>query len=90
MNRALMKRSSSGGSVVDGAVPAVASLVLPGLGQLINGESNKALGVVAVWGIAGLGFLGVLPIIGGIAGLVAGATHIYAVADGYFTGRKKG
>ena len=35
-------------------------------------------------------FLGSLPLIGGIAGLVAGGTWIYAVADGYVTGKRKG
>ena len=82
-----MKRDS--GSAASGAVPAVASFFIPGLGQLINGEGDKALGVFAVWGIAGLGVVGAIPIIGWAAGLVVGATTIYAVADGYFTGRKK-
>ncbi len=88
----LMKRSS--GSVADGAVPAVASGFVPGLGQLMNGESDKALGVFVVAAICGGGLLGGIlggiPIIGGIAGLVGGITWIYGVADGYLTGRKKG
>jgi TM2 domain-containing membrane protein YozV len=67
----------------------VASFFIPGLGQLINGEGDKALGVFATWGIAGLGVVGAIPLIGWAAGLVVGATHIYAVADGYFTGKKK-
>lgn len=77
------------GSVVDGAVPAVASAVVPGLGQLINGESDKAIGVFAVALIAGLGFWAGIPLIGGLAGLIATITWIYGVADGYFTGRRK-
>ena len=85
---------SSSGSVADGAVPAVASAVVPGLGQLINGEGDKALGVFAVAAICGGGILGGvlggIPLIGGIAGLVGTATWIYGVADGYLTGRKKG
>ena len=88
MGNALMKRS--GGSVASGAVPAVASALIPGLGQLINGEGDKALGVFAVWAVAGLGFLGVIPLIGTLAGAVGGVTWIYGVADGYLTGRKKG
>lgn len=82
-----MKKSS--GSVVDGAVPAVASAFLPGLGQLVNGEKDKALGVFVIWLVSGLGFLGMLPLIGTVAWLVGGATWIYGVADGYFTGKKK-
>ena len=81
-----MRRRSGGGS---GVVPAVASVVVPGLGQLINGEGDKALGVFAVWGIAGLGFIGAIPLIGTVAAVVGGATWVYAVADGYVTGRKK-
>jgi TM2 domain-containing membrane protein YozV len=87
MSKALVKRSSDGGG--SGIVPGVASAFLPGLGQLINGEGDKAIGVFAVWGVAGLSLLGAIPIIGWAAGLVGGATWIYGVADGYFTGRKK-
>ncbi len=83
-----MRRSR--GSVASGAVPAVASAVVPGLGQLINGEGDKALGVFAVSVVAGLGFLGVIPVIGTVAGLVGSATWVYGVADGYITGRRKG
>lgn len=81
-----MKRDES---PARGAVPAVASFFVPGLGQLINGEGDKALGVFAVWGIAGLGILGAIPLIGTAAWAVGAATHIYAVADGYVTGKKK-
>ncbi|MEM9493674.1 MAG: hypothetical protein AAGC55_31280 [Myxococcota bacterium] len=88
MSKALMKPES--GSVVRGVIPAAASAVIPGLGQLINGEGNKALGVFAVAVVAGASFWGSVPLIGGVAGLVAGGTWIYGVADGYLTGRKKG
>ena len=87
MSKALVKRS---GSVVDGAVPAVASAVIPGLGQLINGQGDKALGVFAVATIAGLGFWAGIPLIAGVAGLVGGVTWVYGVADGYVTGKRKG
>lgn len=87
MSKALVKRSSGGGG--SGIVPAVASGFLPGLGQLINGEGDKALGVAAVAIVAGASFIGAIPIVGWAAGLVYGATWIYGVADGYFTGRKK-
>ena len=87
MSKALVKSSGSGGG--SGIVPAVASAFVPGLGQLINGESDKALGVFAVATVAGLSIVGAIPIIGWAAGLVGGATWLYGVADGYFTGRKK-
>jgi hypothetical protein len=87
MSKALVKQSgSSGGS---GVVPAVASFVIPGIGQLINGESDKAVGVFAVSVVTGLAFLGVIPVLGGIAGLVHLGTHIYAVGDAYVQGKKK-
>lgn len=86
MSKALVKSSGGGGS---GIVPAVCSGFVPGLGQLVNGETDKAIGVFAVSTIAGLGFIGAIPIIGPIAGLVGISTWIYGVADGYFTGRKK-
>jgi hypothetical protein len=91
MTTSLEKRSS--GSAASGLVPAVASGLVPGLGQLLNGDGTKALGVFAVAFVCGAGLmsglLGGIPIIGAMAGLVATLTWIYAVADGYFSGRKK-
>jgi len=84
MSKALVRRG--GGS---GIVPAACSLIVPGVGQLVNGETDKAIGVFAVWGIAGLGFLGAIPLIGGIAAMVAIGTHVYAVGDAYVQGRRK-
>jgi hypothetical protein len=84
MSKALVRRS--GGS---GVVPAVCSAFLPGVGQLVNGETDKAIGVLVVAGVSGLSFLGAIPIVGGIAGLVYGATWVYAVADGYIQGKRK-
>jgi TM2 domain-containing membrane protein YozV len=88
MSKALVKYSgkSGGGS---GVVPAVCSALIPGVGQLVNGEVDKAIGVFAVAAITGASFLGAIPLIGGIAGLVYGATWIYGVADGYIQGKKK-
>jgi hypothetical protein len=86
MSKALVK--SSGGSG-NGVVPAVASLLIPGVGQLINGEGDKALGVFVVSVATAAAFLGGLPIIGTVLGLVHGATHIYAVGDAYIQGKKK-
>lgn len=87
MSKALVKRSSGGGG--SGIVPAVASGFFPGLGQLLNGEGDKALGVAAVAIVSGAAVVGAIPIIGWAAGLVYGATWIYGVADGFFSGRKK-
>jgi len=84
MSNALVRRG--GGS---GIVPAACSLIVPGVGQLVNGETDKAIGVFAVWGIAGLGFLGAIPLIGGVAALVGVATNLYAVGDAYVQGRRK-
>lgn len=71
-------------------VPAVCSAVVPGLGQLVNGETDKAIGVFVVAAVAGASFLGGLPLIGGIASLVYGATWLYGVADGYVQGKRRG
>lgn len=71
------------------AIPAVASGFIPGLGQLINRDTDKALGVFAVAAVTGAGFIAGLPLIGGIAGLVYGGTWIYGVADGYFSSAKR-
>jgi TM2 domain-containing membrane protein YozV len=88
MSNALVKSSSSssGGS---GLVPAACSLVIPGVGQLINGETDKAIGVFVVAAVSASSFIGAIPVIGSIAGLVWGATWLYGVADGFLEGRKK-
>ncbi len=86
MSSSLVKHSGGGGT---GVVPAVCSAIIPGVGQLVNGETDKAIGVFVVWGVAGLGLIGAIPVIGGIAGLVGGATWLYGVGDAYLTGRRK-
>jgi TM2 domain-containing membrane protein YozV len=83
MSKALVRRSS--GNSTSGIVPAVASALIPGVGQLINGETDKAIGVFVVATVAGASALSWLPLVG----LVYGATWLYGVADGYLTGRKK-
>jgi hypothetical protein len=91
MSTSLEKPSS--GSAARGLVPAVASGFVPGLGQLINGEGTKALGVFVVAFVTGAGLLSGLltgiPLIGPLIGLAATLTWLYAVIDGYVTGRKK-
>jgi TM2 domain-containing membrane protein YozV len=88
MSKALVKRSGGGGGG-SGVVPAVCSAIIPGVGQLVNGETDKAIGVFVVAAVAGASFLGAIPILGGVASLVYGATWVYGVADGYIQGRKK-
>jgi hypothetical protein len=90
MSNALVKSSSSAsGSGGSGLVPAACSLVIPGVGQLINGETDKAIGVFVVAAATGAAFLGGLPLIGGVLGLVHLATHVYAVGDAYIQARRK-
>lgn len=78
------------GSTASGVVPAVCSAIVPGLGQLVNKQTDKAIGVFAVYTVAGASLLGALPILGPVAGVVAGATWLYGVFDGYVTGKKRG
>ena len=87
MSGSLIKRPQ--GSVVDGLIPAAASWFIPGLGQLINRQSDKAIGVFAVSVIAGASFLASIPLLGKLAGAVAAVTWLYGIVDGYLTGRRK-
>ena len=85
MSKALVRKSDGG----SGVVPAICSAIIPGTGQLVNGQSDKAIGVFVVYTVAGASLLGALPILGPFAGLIAGATWLYGVADGYVQGKKK-
>jgi len=87
MSKALVKRS--GGGDGNGVVPAVSSLIIPGVGQMINGETDKALGVFVVSVVTGAGFFLGLPLVGGLFGLAHLATHVYAVGDAYIQGKRK-
>ena len=87
MSKALVPRSS--GDAASGVVPAVASAIIPGVGQLINGETDKAIGVFVVAAVSGASLVGAIPLIGSVAGLLYGATWLYGVADGFVQGRKK-
>ncbi|HEX3764782.1 MAG TPA: hypothetical protein VHW23_39070 [Kofleriaceae bacterium] len=89
MGNSLIKSSRGRRDNVAGIVPAACSAVVPGLGQLINGDTDKALGVFAVAAIAGASLIHVIPILGSVAGLVYGATWLYGIADGFLEGRKK-
>lgn len=70
-------------------MPAVCSALIPGVGQLVNGETDKAIGVFAVAAVSGAGFLAGIPVIGWAAGLIYSATWLYGVADGYIQGKRK-
>jgi TM2 domain-containing membrane protein YozV len=76
-------------SKAKGIVPATASLVVPGVGQLINGQGTKALGVFGVALATGAAFMTGLPLLGGIIGAAHVVTHVYAVGDAYVQARKK-
>lgn len=89
MSKALIKSSGGRTSHVAGIVPAACSAVIPGLGQLINGDTDKAIGVFVVAAVSGLSIVGAIPLIGSVAGLVGTATWLYGVADGFLQGRKK-
>ncbi len=84
MTTALTKRSKA-----RGVVPAAASLVVPGAGQLINGQGTKALGVFGIAMATGAAFLTGLPLLGGLIGVAHLVTHGYAVGDAYIQARKK-
>ena len=85
MSKALVRRGGG-----NGVVPAVCSAVIPGVGQLVNGETEKAIGVFAVAVVAGSSFLGAIPLLGAAAGVVYGVTWLYGVADGYIQGKRRG
>jgi len=89
MSKALVKSVGSKGDRAGGIVPAVCSAVIPGVGQLVNGETDKAIGVFVVAAISGASFVGAIPLLGSVAGLVYGATWLYGVADGFVQGRRK-
>jgi TM2 domain-containing membrane protein YozV len=87
MSKALVKSVRTKGGT--GIIPAVCSAFIPGVGQLVNGDTDKAIGVFVVAAVSGASFLGAIPLIGSVAGLVYGATWLYGVADGFVQGRKK-
>ena len=84
MSNAMIKHSQEPNNA-RGVVAGVGSAFLPGLGQLINGETDKAVGVAVVAIGAGL-LSGIgLPLMG----LVYTCTAGYAAIDGFVQGRKK-
>jgi hypothetical protein len=89
MSKALVRSSRGKRGNLAGVLPAVCSAVVPGVGQLLNGDSDKALGVFVVAAVSASSFLGAIPLLGSVAGLVYGVTWLYAVADGFIDGRKR-
>lgn len=76
-------------SKAKGVVPAAASLVVPGVGQLINGQGAKAVTTFGIAFATGAAFMTGLPLLGGIIGAAHVVTHVYAVGDAYIQARKK-
>ena len=89
MSKALVK-SSGGRGGGSGLIPAVCSALLPGVGQLVNGETDKAIGVFTVAAISGASFIGAIPLLGSLAGLIWTATWLYGVGDAYVQGKRRG
>lgn len=88
MSKALVKSGRGKGAGVGGVIPAVCSAIIPGVGQLVNGDTDKAIGVFVVAAVSGASFVGAIPLIGSVAGLVYAATWLYGVADGFVQGRQ--
>ena len=83
MSNELAKTDSGGG-----VLPAVASGLLPGLGQLINGQTDKAIGVAVSAAATGL-VIAKLPLMHHLGHWAFLAVWVYAVGDAFFTRRKK-
>lgn len=84
MSKALVKSDSGGVH----AVPALASALLPGLGQLVKGDTDKGVGMLAVAVVASSSYLVALPLVGGLAGMLWAGTWLYSVADAAFAKKK--
>lgn len=88
MSKALVTSRANKGGGGGGIIPAVCSAILPGVGQLVNGEADKAIGVFVVAAVSGASLIHAIPLLGPVAGLIYGATWLYGVADGFVHGRK--
>lgn len=84
MSNALERRGTR-----NGVVPAACSALLPGVGQLVNRDTDKAIAVLAIAVLAGASFLGAIPLLGGAAALILAAIWLYAVADAFITARRR-
>jgi TM2 domain-containing membrane protein YozV len=72
-----------------GVVAGVAGFLIPGLGQWMNGETDKAIGMGAVFVVTGIGLLAGLPLLGGVVAIAHAGMHVVGGIDGYIQGRKK-
>ena len=68
-----------------GVWEAIASALLPGLGQLMKGEPRKAVAVFLIWLACGISLLRHLPLLGTLVAVVGGVTWLYAVIDALAT-----
>jgi hypothetical protein len=80
MSNALVKRDSG-----PHPIAALCSALLPGLGQMVKGDTDKGVGMLAVAVVAGSSLLGALPLLGTLAYFVYGATWLYSVGDAAFS-----
>ena len=72
MSKALIKT----GSKTRGIIPAVASAIIPGVGQMVNGQFEKGVGVLVVYAVAGASMIKWIPVIGAVGWAIAGAAAI--------------
>ena len=77
------------GSTTKGLFAGIASALVPGSGQIINGQSDKGLGMATVAIGSGIvAWLG-LPLISTVASVVWLGTAGYSAIDAYLTGKGK-
>jgi hypothetical protein len=62
---------------------AIASALLPGLGQLMKGDTDKAIALFIVWVACGISVLRHLPLLGPVIALIGAVTWLFAVIDAY-------
>ena len=84
MSKALVKADSGGLH----PLAALCSALLPGLGQMVKGHTDKGVGMLAVAVVAGSSLLGALPLLGSLAYLIYGGTWLYSVGDAALSSKK--
>lgn len=72
-----------------GALPALCSALVPGAGQLVNRQVDKAIGVMLLAALTGAGLLRIVPLFGPAATALFGATYVYAIADAFLAARRR-
>jgi hypothetical protein len=84
MSKALVKRDSGGVH----PLAALCSALLPGLGQMVKGDTDKGVGMLAVAVVAGSSLLGALPLLGTLAYFLYAGTWLYSVGDAALASKK--